>query len=269
MGIAMTILARIKTGQRCVPNCRTRLCFVAGASLILLMALQFDTAIGQTGRVTCPFFYRIAALLTRLGESDWCLLASFVIAMQASASSRIAQTAEERCRALFVSLLGCYAFIAIAGSGLAANLLKRAFGRARPDQFSGAGAFDFLPFANSAQFESFPSGHATTIGALMMIGALIAPRYRLGFVIAGLWLGMTRVMVGAHYPSDVVAGLGFGAWFAWIIALSFARRGLVFRQSLENGLVLRQTLIPEPARSHGKPTPPARTPDLTQPMPAA
>lgn len=265
----MTILARIRAGRRPVPNCRTRLCLIAGTSLILLMTLQFDTAIGQAGRVSCPFFYRIAALLTRLGQSDWCLLASFLIVLEASAASKLARTAEERCRALFVSMLGCYAFIAIAGSGLAANLLKRAFGRARPDQFSDAGAFDFLPFANSARFESFPSGHATTIGALMMIAALIAPRYRLGFVIAGLWLGMTRVMVGAHYPSDVVAGLGFGAWFAWIVALGFARRGLVFRQSLDDGLVLRQILIREPARTYGKSTAQALTPDLAQPLSAA
>ncbi|MCF1474066.1 phosphatase PAP2 family protein [Agrobacterium vitis] len=249
----MTILARIKSGRRRVPDCRTRLCLLAGLSLVVLMALLFDTAIGNAGRLTCPVFYRIAIVLTRIGQSDWCLLASFVIAVQAAAKSRLANTVEERFRALFIAMLGCYAFVTIAGSGLAANLLKRALGRARPDQFTDAGAFDFLPFANSARFESFPSGHATTIGALMMIAALIAPRYRLGFAIAALWLGMTRVMVGAHYPSDVVAGLGFGAWFAWIAALGFARRGLVFRLSSDGSLVLRQRLIQDSGQRYDMP----------------
>ncbi|KAA3516718.1 phosphatase PAP2 family protein [Agrobacterium vitis] len=249
----MTILARIKNGRRRVPDCRTRLCLLAGSSLVVLMALLFDSAIGNAGRLTCPVFYRIATVLTRIGQSDWCLLVSFLIAIEAAAASRLARTAEDRCRALFVSALSSYAFLSIAGSGIAANLLKRAFGRARPDQFSDAGAFDFLPFAGSARFESFPSGHATTIGALMMIAALIAPRHRPILAIAALWLGMTRVMVGAHYPSDVVAGLGFGAWFAWIVALGFARRGLVFRLSSDGNLVLRQKLIGDGGQRYDMP----------------
>ena len=40
---------------------------------------------------------------------------------------------------------------------------------------------------------------------------------------------MTRVMVGAHYPSDVIAGLAFGAWFSLLTAIVFARCGLLFK----------------------------------------
>jgi membrane-associated phospholipid phosphatase len=58
---------------------------------------------------------------------------------------------------------------------------------------------------------SFPSDHATTAGAVAA-GLFLANR-RWGIVAVGLALLMafTRVYVGAHYPSDVIAGLALGA----------------------------------------------------------
>ena len=40
---------------------------------------------------------------------------------------------------------------------------------------------------------------------------------------------MTRVMVSAHYPSDVIAGLALGGWFSLMIAIVFSRYGILFR----------------------------------------
>ncbi len=58
---------------------------------------------------------------------------------------------------------------------------------------------------------SFPSDHATAVGAVAA-GLLIANR-RWGLAAAALALIMafTRVYVGAHYPGDVIAGLALGA----------------------------------------------------------
>jgi membrane-associated phospholipid phosphatase len=227
---------------------------LAFGSLILLAALVFDAASGHAGRLANPILLALATTFTRFGESDWCLVISLVLVLEATAVSRLAKTVRQRCHALFISSIGVYAFLSIALSGLAANLLKKAIGRARPNSFLGAGPFDFSPFSASARFESFPSGHATTIGALCMIAALLLPKYRLPFAITALWLGMTRVMVGAHYPSDVMAGLCFGAGFAWIMARLFARYGLVFRLGQQGGPILRQRLqkirpiLPQEAR---------------------
>jgi membrane-associated phospholipid phosphatase len=64
--------------------------------------------------------------------------------------------------------------------------------------------------AHTADF-SFPSDHATVVGAVAA-GLWLANR-RLGLVAAGLALLMafSRVYVGAHYPGDVLGGLALGA----------------------------------------------------------
>ncbi|MBB4954819.1 undecaprenyl-diphosphatase [Agrobacterium vitis] len=238
------IFARLRKPQRC--HCLAywpmMSNFLACFSLVMLAAVVFDGASGHTGRLSNPVLLAVASTLTRFGESDWCLVISFILTLEGTVSAHLASTARRRCHAIFISSIGVYAFLSIALSGLAANLLKKAIGRARPEQFLQTGAFDFLPFAGSARFESFPSGHSTTVGAVFMIAALICPRYRLPFLIAALWLGMTRVLVGAHYPSDVIAGLCFGAGFTWIMARLFARHGLVFLLDQHGKLVLRQPL---------------------------
>ncbi len=102
------------------------------------------------------------------------------------------------------------------------------------NHFDDYGIFSFSPFSGHSSFESFPSGHATTIGAFFAAFSLLFPRYRIVFLACALWLGMTRVMVGAHYPSDVIAGLALGGWFSLMIGhrLFPLRRSLQARRRL-------------------------------------
>jgi undecaprenyl-diphosphatase len=91
----------------------------------------------------------------------------------------------------------------------------------------------------------------------MMAMALLAPGYRTLFLTLAIWLGLTRVLVGAHYTSDVIAGLAFGGWVSIMSAILFARHRILFRE-VNHGLpVLRRSIpIEVPVRmleqSHGK-----------------
>lgn len=87
------------------------------------------------------------------------------------------------------------------------QIIGNAFDRARPyETMNGV----HVLVDRTTDF-SFPSDHATAVGAVAA-GLLIANR-RWGLIAAALALLMafTRVYVGAHYPGDVVAGLALGA----------------------------------------------------------
>ena len=74
----------------------------------------------------------------------------------------------------------------------------------------------------------FPSGHATGFAALAFILALVVPRNRrsrvgalVGALVLSALMAASRVVVGAHYPTDVIAGMILGGVIAdatWLAA---------------------------------------------------
>jgi undecaprenyl-diphosphatase len=102
--------------------------------------------------------------------------------------------------------------------GIALNdLLKLAFARVRPD---------FVPHGAQVFTLSFPSGHAALSAiAYLTIGALLArsqPSAAIGLYFMALaalltvLVGVSRIYLGVHYPTDVLAGWCIGA--AWAMA---------------------------------------------------
>jgi len=63
---------------------------------------------------------------------------------------------------------------------------------------------------------SFPSDHATAAFAVAFAVFFLAKRVGVGFLVAATLVALSRVFIGLHYPSDVVAGVLIGAASAWI-----------------------------------------------------
>ena len=189
----------------------------------------FDRPAIEWVRSEPDWLRRLAATLTDLGKSDWILISAAVAGLGLHMLGKRFSGRAARLKATEVVHASLFVFLSVAGSGLIANLLKRMIGRARPTLFETLGNLHFQPFANDYNFESFPSGHSTTDGALAMALALLFPPLRLPLLLLGFLLAATRTLVGAHYPSDVVTGYSFGVWFSLMVAILFARHGLLFR----------------------------------------
>jgi len=117
-----------------------------------------------------------------------------------------------------------YGLTVLFGAGVLNGLVKSFYGRVRPDQ---------IEHLIEQGGHAFPSGHA--MGAVIVYGGLFflftqysnsKPwQWLLGIisVILILMIGLSRIYLGVHYPSDVIAGFSLG--FSWL-CLAIAVYGL-------------------------------------------
>ena len=124
--------------------------------------------------------------------------------------------------------------LVVGGQLLLANLVKVLVGRARPD-------IDPLTGATGL---SFPSGHTTTAAATYAALALLlgrgrppAARATLAGAAAGLTalVAATRVLLGVHWLTDVLAGAALGWGWASLCSIAYGGRILRFGAPLEPG----------------------------------
>jgi undecaprenyl-diphosphatase len=124
-----------------------------------------------------------------------------------------------------------WVLVSVSGGAVISNLLKLAIERPRPDLVAR------LVEVNTS---SFPSGHATlaavtylTLGALL---SRVEARRRAKIyvlmvaVVLTVLIGVSRIYLGVHWPTDVLAGWCVGAAWAmlcWRIALALQRSGKV------------------------------------------
>ncbi|MBX3439246.1 MAG: phosphatase PAP2 family protein [Planctomycetaceae bacterium] len=119
--------------------------------------------------------------------------------------------------------------VAVVGGLAVSHALKWQVGRPRPD---------LVPHGSYVSSASFPSGHAMMSAATYFtLGALLARvhdqrRLKAYFLILAAFLsvavGISRVYLGVHWPSDVLAGWALGACWAvlcWLIARRLQRTG--------------------------------------------
>jgi undecaprenyl-diphosphatase len=119
----------------------------------------------------------------------------------------------------------------VAGGALVSTLLKLGFHRPRPD---------LVPHLTPIRTASFPSGHAMLAAVVWItLGALLASleesrRLKIYILsvalVVTLLVGLTRVFLGVHYPTDVLAGWSAGLSWAivcWVVSHWLQRRGTV------------------------------------------
>lgn len=125
--------------------------------------------------------------------------------------------------------------IAVGGGIIISTLIKAGIDRPRPD---------IVPHGSYVTSASFPSGHsmmaAVVYLTLAVIVARVRPRWRTRFyvlswaVLATLLVGVSRVYLGVHWPTDVLAGWTVGSGWAilcWAVLTRLQRKGQVEGES--------------------------------------
>lgn len=130
-----------------------------------------------------------------------------------------------------------FIFFAVAVSNLVTEVLKYGIGRGRPFVGGEANAFHFSHFAGNPAYYSFPSGHATTAFALAMAVSAVWPQARVAMAIYALIIAMSRLVLLAHHPSDVVAGAMVGIVGTVFVRYWFAARRLGFAIQRDGSIV--------------------------------
>jgi undecaprenyl-diphosphatase len=218
-------------------------------------------AAGQTQRLddgillwlnshSTPFIDNIALQVTAVGNG----LTVVVIGLVACA---FLWAIRERVGALLL-------VIAVLGGDLFNRLLKDAFSRPRPELFVLE-----TPYARPVS-ASFPSGHATASMVLYLVLAYLL--VRLGgkgvfrwivVALSGLLIvliGLSRMYLGVHYPSDVLAGYVFG--FVWAAFCAF---GIEAVRGLRRGRRKRAGAEVQPVSEAPAPPPNPGQPPAAQP----
>jgi membrane-associated phospholipid phosphatase len=120
---------------------------------------------------------------------------------------------------------------------LAGEIIKWIVGRGRPFVGGEANPFNFTHFAGTEAFASFPSGHAITSFALAFAVSALWPQARPAMLVYALLIAMSRLVLLAHHPSDVVAGALLGVVGAMVVRYWFAARRLGFAIRRDGAIV--------------------------------
>jgi undecaprenyl-diphosphatase len=94
-------------------------------------------------------------------------------------------------------------------SAMAPHALKGVFDQTRPDRRTIIGHLRGVPLSGKRS-DAFPSGHAVHIGALASAASVLPTKQRNTVWAAAAGLSVTRIVVLAHWTTDVLAGLAVG-----------------------------------------------------------
>jgi len=175
--------------------------------VILVFLLFTDNFVaGSVEYFRFPFLNDLMSWLSYLGKG-WiqALFCAFIIAI-----GLIIKKDEKIVNA------GKKGIYAVAASGVLIQVIKHIIGRPRPKILE---AFGFtLGPSLIPGFDSFPSGHATSSFAFAYTLSSFFPWMRYLLYGYALLVSISRIYVGAHFPSDVFAGIIIGTWTGRMVA---------------------------------------------------
>ena len=215
---------RFKAGRLLPPTRRLALGAILGILLVGVAMAFIDARAVMFARGLPPWLVDTFNEITDYGRSAWFLLPLAGLILLAAAFVPVGGRVANLVLVSLVMRLH-YLFLAIALPGLAVTVIKGLIGRMRPSE---SGPFVYIPWTWRHEYASLPSGHSTTAFAAAVAIATLWPRTRIPLLIFAVVIAVSRVVITAHFVSDVVAAAFVGSFGAIVVRNWFAARALVF-----------------------------------------
>ena len=112
---------------------------------------------------------------------------------------------------IYISLVSKHFIFSLAVAGIICNILKYIFGVSRPKYFflEGYERFNFFNFEH--KISSFPSGHTQAAFSLALLFIIYLRGYFFIIILIATMMGLSRIFMSMHFPSDLVAGAYLGS----------------------------------------------------------
>lgn len=216
--------------------------FAVGFVALLALAYLIDVPMSLWAQSWSQPIRDVFFVATDLGLSDWYLIPSLALFVVSGLLALLSPRPTPKRALRQMTGIWAFIFVGVGLPGLISNLVKRAIGRGRPEYLEQYGPLSFQNFINDWTYQSFPSGHATTGFAVCFVFSFLAPRWFPLLLVFALVIGLSRVVVGAHYPTDALGGALLGTLGAYVVRNYFASRGWVFRRR-PDGRIERRDLV--------------------------
>ncbi|MBK9081953.1 MAG: phosphatase PAP2 family protein [Rhizobiales bacterium] len=210
------------------PLMKLALALAATAALVLVAGEYLDERLIRAAPGLPPAAMTFFRWMTDIGTSAWMWAVAAPVAAWAMSRRRTGLGARVDAGLLVIAQRALYMMATLLLALAISQTLKQIVGRGRPTLIDQVGPFYFDSFALRWSQASFPSGHSTTAFAASVALAFFAPGWRAPLLTLAVLIAVSRVALGVHYPSDVIAGAFVGTFSALFVARAFARRGIAF-----------------------------------------
>jgi lipid A 4'-phosphatase len=193
---------------------------------VILSALFLDRPAALFFHAQSEQLHAVFRFITRFGVSTGYLIGAAITFVALRVAAKLPRFAAVADRIEAYSALPLFFFTSIAASGLAVDLVKTVFGRARPKLLFSNGEYYFGWWGTQADYWSFPSGHTANAVAIALALTMIWPRYRALYGVFAALVAASRIVITAHYVSDVVMGAFLAFVIVPYIRFVFAQSGI-------------------------------------------
>jgi membrane-associated phospholipid phosphatase len=183
-------------------------------TLTAISYLFWDIPLTIYCRELNPSIKKIAEIITPLGITTWYIVTAMVLYLF---FRFVYKNNLNAARSLFV-------FLSLGLTGIFITLLKWITGRHRPSELFNHGSFGFDYCGVGYELTSFPSGHAQTMFTLATALTILFPRWGLPLFFVAVAVSISRIILTAHYLSDVIAGACIGILFTLAVKYLFDRK---------------------------------------------